>query len=281
MKIAISGSTGYIGSHLSEYLKKQGHEIIPLTRNFFQPGTQSLLTNRINGCDIIVNLAGAPINHRWSKTYKQILHASRIIPTQMLVKAINTQKQTPALFISASAVGFYSSQGCYDEYNNQKGSGFLAELCDQWEREAQKVHSQVRLVITRFGIVLSDDGGAFKRYARMGKMKISITLGSGKQSFSWITLHDLLRAINFIINTTTLHGTFNLVAPQTINNTEFSQQIAHYYHTLLNLKIPVSLLRLFYGEATSFLTDNLCVSPTRLQEAGFTFNEGKLEQFLK
>ena len=281
MQIAISGSTGFIGSHLSVYLNQSGHQIIPLKRDIFQEGMLPRLMETINGCDIVINLAGAPINHRWSKKYKKILYDSRMIPTQMLVTAMNSVKQPPQLFISTSAVGYYPSEGCYDEYSKQHGSGFLAELCQHWEEEAYKIPPSVRLVINRFGVVLSPDGGALKPYLCMSKMKVSTILGNGTQAFSWIALQDLLRAISFIIEKPSLQGIFNFVAPQVVSNTEFTNAIARHYHTSLTLKVPQTLLHLLYGEASGFLTNNSCIRPTRLSESGFDFQYKNLNQFLE
>lgn len=281
MQIAISGSTGFIGSHLSVYLNQSGHQIIPLKRDIFQEGMLPRLMETINGCDIVINLAGAPINHRWSKKYKKILYDSRMIPTQMLVTAINSIKQPPKLFISTSAIGYYPSGDCYDENTEKRGSGFLAELCHRWEQEAYKLPPSVRLVINRFGVVLSPDGGALKPYTCMSKIKLNTVLGKGTQAFSWIALQDLLRAIRFIIDTPSLKGVFNFVAPQVVSNAEFAKAISQHYHTSVTLKVPRTLLQLIYGEASGFLTDDLCVRPTRLSEAGFHFQCENLDQFFK
>lgn len=281
MQIAISGNTGFIGSHLSAYLYQSGHQIIPLQRNLFQEGMLPHLMEKINGCDVVINLAGAPINHRWTNTYKKKLYTSRIVPTQMLVTAINHIKQPPELFISTSAIGYYPSGNCYDEYSGKQGSGFLADLCQQWEQATNKLPPSVRLVINRFGVVLAPDGGALKPYICMSKIKLTPILGKGKQAFSWIALQDLLRAIRFIIDTPSLKGVFNFVAPQIVSNAEFSKAITQHYHTWATPKIPLTLLQLFYGEASDFLTGNLCVQPSRLLESGFHFQYETLEQFFK
>ena len=165
MKIAISGATGFIGTHLTRYLSGQGHEVTGLGRKWFGRGNADHLAKLMEGMDVVINLAGAPVNHRWTTAYKQELYDSRIIPTRMLVDAINRTDRV-RLFISASAVGYYPSRGCYDEYSHVKSDGFLAGLCRAWEAEAGLIRKSARLIITRFGVVLSPEGGAFLQLIR-------------------------------------------------------------------------------------------------------------------
>lgn len=280
MKIAISGATGFIGTHLSGYLADKGYRIVPLKRELFKREHFSQLRDIISSSDAVINLAGAPINRRWTQSYKQILLESRLNTTATLVDAINTSATPPRLLISASASGYYPSTGCYDEYDTPPASGFLAELCRRWEAEARKTTSQVRLAITRFGIVLSPDGGAFKQLKQITKMKIAAIIGPGTQPFTWVDLQDLLRAMALIIEIPTLSGNFNLVAPQNITNAQFTRQLAHSAHTLITLKIPSPFFRLIYGEGATFLTQGQCISPKRLVEAGFQFHSDNIQEFL-
>lgn len=281
MKIAISGASGFIGTHLSAFLAVRGHQITPLGRNMFRKEEFPRLLNIISESDIVINLAGAPINRRWTSGYKKILKDSRIIPTSSLAEAINTASKQPQLFISASAVGYYPTIGCYDEYNTQPGSDFLAELCQEWEAEARKVSPEVRLAITRFGIVLAPDGGALRQLLQAAAMKLTTVIGSGNQPFTWVDLQDLLRAMVFIIDTPELNGIFNLVAPCQITHAEFSRELALHTHTLMTLKIPAYFFRLLYGEGAGFLTRGQCVSPTRLSESGFRFTSENISDFFK
>ena len=133
MKIAISGASGYIGRHLTTFFEGKGYEIVSLDRNLFKEEQFSLLCRRVAQCDVVLNLAGAPINKRWTNAYKQELYNSRIGVTRQLVRAINANEIMPRLFISISAVGYYSSVGEYDEYNAEQGDTFLARLCSDWE----------------------------------------------------------------------------------------------------------------------------------------------------
>ena len=214
MKIAISGASGFIGSHLAGYLTAQGHQVVPLGRGYFSgfpapgpgvigdrawDGAMGRLVAALEGCGAVVNLAGAPIDRRWSDTYKEELYASRIGPTRRLVEAIGALETPPGVLVSASAVGYYPAEGCYKETDARKGTGFLSDLCAAWEQEAQRVPPGVRLVVTRFGVVFSPGGGAFPRLARPFRMGVAARLGDGSQNVSWIALEDLVRAIGFVL----------------------------------------------------------------------------------
>ena len=146
MNIAISGASGFIGKHLTEYLTEAGHRVIPLGRPMFREGTSGHLIQALSHCDVIINLAGAPISKRWTPEYKKELYDSRIKVTHCIIRAMDAVKTKPRLMISASAVGYYPEEGTFDEYTNTRGSGFLAELCHAWEKEARRCPSQTRLV---------------------------------------------------------------------------------------------------------------------------------------
>ncbi len=132
MNIAISGASGFIGKHLTEYLTEAGHRVVPLGRPMFREGTSGHLIQALSHCDVIINLAGAPISKRWTPEYKKELYDSRIKVTHCIIRAMDAVKTKPRLMISASAVGYYPEEGTFDEYTNTRGSGFLAELCYAW-----------------------------------------------------------------------------------------------------------------------------------------------------
>lgn len=280
MNISISGATGFIGSYLTSFFSKQGHTVIPLGREVFLPQNRQQLFELISQSEVVINLAGAPINHRWTDSYKNTLYESRIKTTRKLVEAIRESSRTQ-LFISTSAVGYYSDTGCHDEASSQQGTGLLADLCEKWEKEAHNIPSHVRLVITRFGVVLDFQGGAFKELIRSVPFKITATIGNGKQYFSWIDIKDLARAISHLIKHTELEGIFNLVAPQYLTQKELTQNIAQYYHTYITISIPHFLLQILYGEASTLFTQGQCVIPKRLIQSGFNFRTPTITQFLE
>ena len=277
--IAMSGASGFIGTAVGKYLTQCGHHIIPITREILQKENRAL-EKILSHCDAVINLAGAPINHRWSKSYKQQLYDSRILVTRKLIEAANHASQVKT-FISTSAVGYYPSTNCFDEVSGHKGEGFLSDLCQAWENEASKLSAEKRLVITRFGIVLAAQGGAFEQMIRTVPIGIATIIGSGKQPFSWIDIVDLCRAFEFILSTPQLSGIINLTSPEHLTQKEFMKIMGKHYHTFLTLHIPAFVFKLQMGEAASFLLKGQCAEPVRLQQSGFSFISPDLESFLK
>lgn len=283
MNIAMTGATGYIGRHLSKYLtEKGGHRVIPLGRSMFREGMSGLLVQTLTHCDVIINLAGAPINKRWTPEYKQELFDSRIVVTHRIIRALNAVKTKPKLMISASAVGYYPTSGDSDEYTRTRGDGFLSDLCYAWEKEAKRCPEPTRLVITRFGVVLSPDGGAMEQMLRpLHLMKVAAAIGPGTQAFPWIDIRDLCRAMEFFITHEETHGVFNLVAPQQVSQETFARVMGGAYHAWTTFIVPQKVFRMLYGEAASFLTAGQNVHPTRLEEDGFRFSVPTVEQFFE
>ena len=277
--IAMSGASGFVGTALGNHLSQCGHHIIPITREMLQK-EDNTLEKILSNCDTVINLAGAPINHRWNKSYKQQLYDSRILVTRKLIKAANLSSRIKT-FISTSAVGYYPPGDCYDEFSGHKGNGFLSDLCQHWENEASKLSCEKRLVITRFGIVLAAQGGAFEQMIRTVPTGITNVIGNGKQPFSWIDIIDLCRAFEFILDSSQLSGAINLTSPQHLTQGEFMDIVGKHYRTFLTVHIPAFVFKLQMGEAASFLLNGQCVEPTRLLQSGFTFSSPDLESFLK
>lgn len=282
MNIAISGASGFIGKHLTEYLTEVGYRVIPLGRSMFRESSFDYLIQTLSCCDVIINLAGAPIGKRWTPEYKKELYDSRIKVTRRIIRAMEAIKSGPRLMISASAVGYYSEEGMSDEYINTRGTGFLAELCYAWEREANCCPPHVRLAITRFGIVLSPDGGAMRQMLRPIRMtRTAGVIAPGTQPFPWISIRDLCRALEFIITHQEMSGVFNLVSPQQISQYKFTQVMATRYRAWMKVVVPRWIFRVRYGEAAAFLTSGQNVRPTRLLEYGFYFVKPTIEEFFQ
>lgn len=268
MKIAVTGATGFIGHRLCQYLRDQGYYIEPIGRELL--GNMYALQAIVADCDAVINLAGAPINHRWNREYKQKLYDSRIITTRKIVEAINNTSKCRVL-ISASAIGYYPSTGCYDEYSKNRGNDFLADLCQKWEEQAQMVKPSVRLIIARFGLVLSKDGGALKKLMLGQKFGVTAILAKGDYPFSWIASEDLMRAIEFILKHEMIHGTVNCTVPDALTMRQFMIQLAQYNNSILVISIPKFILQLMYGEVATFFTNGQCVYPKKLMDNGFRF----------
>ena len=273
--IGITGASGFIGTSLTLYLEEQGYTVRPLNRGFTLAD--------VDDCDIIINLAGASINRRWSNSAKKLIRESRIETTKRLVGFLNksVSKRT-SLLISTSAIGIYPSSKSksktdndhktYDEYSPELGDDFLAQICIDWENEALKANSKIRVVIARFGVVLSNKGGALPKMSLPFKFGLAGTIGNGQQPFSWIALEDLSRAFAFLIEKEELSGFFNLTSPNPVNNDQLTKTLAKHYKCAIKFKIPSFLFKAAYGEASTLFTDGQRVLPKRLIENGFLFN---------
>lgn len=280
MKIAVSGSTGFIGKHLVQQLVERGHQIVPVRRELLQENSFQYLVAAMRGCDAVINLAGASINHRWTDAYKKELYSSRIGVTRQLVRAMHELEKKPDVMISASAVGYYPSQGEYDEYAMERTEGFLAALCRDWEAEAGKCPQETRLVITRFAVVLSPDGGALPQMLLpLRWFRLSPVIGNGRQAFPWIGLTDLCRALVFLVEDGEACGIYNLTSPQMITQRYFAEVSGKAYHAWGLLPVPAWFFKLLYGEAASVMIAGQKVRPRRLLDAGFTYLNPTIEQF--
>lgn len=280
MKIAISGASGFIGQNLTNYFKGKGYLVVALPHSMFQSASNTDLKDALTNSDVVINLAGAPINHRWTKSYKQTMYDSRIITTRKIVEIINCLEKKPQLLISTSAVGYYPSKGCYDEYSSTKGDGFLSDLCERWEQEAYKVSPDVRLAITRFGVVIAKRGGAFQKIALSMKFKIATAIGPGTQYFPWIYINDLLDAMQHIINQPSVNGIVNFVAPEKITNYQFTKTIAESKNCFITITVPKIFFNILLGQASSFITEGQCVIPQKLVNSGFSFKAPTIDKLI-
>lgn len=280
MKIAISGSTGFIGKHLSESFISRGMTVIPLLHYMFLSSSDAVLKKTLHGCDMVINLAGTPIDRRWTAAHKEQILQSRITTTRKLVEAINSMNDKPYLFISVSAVGVYPAQGIHTEKSREHDDGFLASVCSRWESEAKKISSDTRLVITRLGVVLASDGGAFPKLLFPFRYYLGGKIASGKQGFSWIHIDDLVCAIRFIMHNPELSGVVNLVAPQPVSNREFTEEAGRALRRPHWFTYPTLLFKIFYGEGHVTVTGGQYVFPLRLLTAGYDFRYPSIKKAL-
>jgi uncharacterized protein len=279
-KIAISGASGLIGSHLTNHFKSRKWEVIPLGRKDFG-GSLEALADKIEMADFLINLAGAPIIKRWTKKHKEEIYNSRILTTRKMVQAIELVKNKPALMISASAVGIYDHECVQDEHSNQLAGDFLSKVCIDWEAEAEKVSPPTRLAIIRLGIVLARKGGALKTMLPIFKLGIGGKIATGSQPFAWIHVDDVVKAIEFIIQDPEAKGVFNFVAPHLINNRQFTVALGKAVKRPAFMFVPALALRLLYGKAAVTLTRGQKVVPMRLKKAGFDFKFKEIEKALE
>lgn len=288
MKVLVTGSTGLVGTAVGNELAREGHTVCRLIRPVstvaggakegfdvaWNPATGQLGGAGV-GADAVVNLAGASIaGGRWTKARKQLLRTSRIDTTRALVGALAKMNARPRVLVSASAIGIYGDRG--DERlteESEPGTDFLAGLAQDWEAEALKAEALgIRVVLTRFGIVLARHGGALAKMLLPFKLGVGGSLGSGKQWMSWITLEDVVGAVRFAIENGSVRGAVNVVAPQPVQNAEFTQALAKALRRPGLFPAPAFVLRLALGEmADALLLSSQRVSTQKLQGLGYQF----------
>jgi uncharacterized protein len=305
MNILMTGATGLVGTALIIKFKTEGHTIYRLTRAetpkrdakelgvFDVPWNPS--SGEIRGpdgsgslqvpaaIDAVINLAGAPVvGGRWTKDRKALLRSSRVDTTRGVVRAIAKMDKRPQVLISASAIGYYGNRG--DELVTEKsapGSDFLAELAKEWENEAIKAEEfGVRVVLLRFGIILTKQGGALPQMMTPFKFGLGGKLGSGRQWTSWITLQDVVAIIQEALRNDSWRGPLNLVAPQAVRNSDFTKSLAKVMHRPAIFAAPAFALRLAMGEMADTLLGGARVAPQVLEQQGYRFVHANLDEAL-
>lgn len=271
-----------IGSALMPFLEALGNFVTPLRRGEdFDPARGVITKAKLENYDVIMNFCGASlVTSYWTKTRMQELYSSRILSTRLLASTIPTLHKPPQLFLSASAVGFYGSRG--DERLTEHsgcGSGFLANLCKDWEHEAELARTAAtRVVCLRMGVVLAKHQGALAKMVPAFKWGFGAKLGSGSQWMSWIMMRDLLWLIEFIVRHEAISGAVNASAPFPVTNKEFSEKLAKALSRPCFFRIPGWFLRLLFGKmADETLLVSTRALPEKIQAAGFQFSHPELQ----
>lgn len=292
MKILLSGANGFIGSALVPFLEAHHHEVVQLVRKPTSPNqipwtpeSDRLNLASLTDVDAVVHLAAHNVaSRRWTAAQKTQIQNSRLAGTTLLARAIQHLHPVPAAFLSASAVGYYGDRA--DQLLDESalpGSGFLADVCQQWEQAASFLSGQgIRVAFLRFGLVLSPTGGALARMLLPFKLGLGGVIGSGQQYWSWISLLDSLRAILFILNNPILAGPVNVVTPQPVTNQQFTQTLGQALRRPAFLPMPAALARLVFGEmANELLLASARVKPAKLLQQNFDFLHPTLTEVLK
>lgn len=288
--IAVSGSTGLVGSALCRQWTKLNHQVIRLVRSptnepdCIAPWQSASEAEKLSGVDVVVHLAGKPIaDTRWTDKVKSQIRDSRVGPTRELCKSLARLSQPPKVLVCASAIGIYGSRGddVLDE-QSAPGTDFLADVAQQWEAACQSaVDSGIRVVQARFGVILSADGGALKQMLLPAKF-LGGSLGSGRQWWSWVALDDAIGAIQHAINHQSVSGPVNVVSPEPIRNRDFAKTLGQVIGRPAIFPAPAIALRLALGEmADALLLSSARVIPRKLNESGYVFQYHDLERYLK
>lgn len=280
MNYLITGGTGFIGRNLISDLYKNGDFIKVLSRSDGVSIDNCEVVQSLDeikdddSIDIIINLAGRPVDHLWTDSIKKDLIESRVNITNSLLKLIQRLNSKPKVMISASAIGYYGPyNGAVLDENSEPRSSFTNSLCDSWEKEACKATEEgVRVCITRFGIVLGRDGGFIKKVFVPFSLGLGGKVGDGSQIFSWIHIKDVINGIKFLIQCDQCSGKYNFVSPDVVTNEEFMKCIGKVLNRPVLLSIPDMFLKLALGEmAEELLLTGNEVKPQKLLSEGYKF----------
>ena len=284
MKIAVTGSTGLIGAALTASLRADGHQVVRLVRRpphaaneiRWDPRAADAGDPALAGIGACVHLAGAGVgDHRWTRTYKAEIRASRVLATRALATVLAAQAAPPKVLITASAIGWYGDTGGREvTEDSPSGHGFLSRVVADWEAAAAPAaQAGIRVAHLRSGLVLGKGGGVLARLLTPARFGALPRFGTGTQVMSWISLSDEIAAIRFLLTTGTASGAFNLTAPNAVTNSELTAAL---HHALRRpdfpwLRIPEPALHLALGDMSSELLTSARVIPKRLTGAGFEF----------
>jgi uncharacterized protein (TIGR01777 family) len=290
-KIFVIGGTGFIGSHLISKLLKEDFEIYVLARNkekakkipfpckvvFGDPTKEGDWQNQLNTADIVINLAGQNIFSRWNENYKKLILESRVKSTENIVSSL----KKGAFLVNAGAIGYYGDKGeTLVTEDSSPGDDFLAKVCIEWEKSALKAKEKGgKVIITRFGIVLGK-GGMLSKILPIFKWGLGGTLGKGNQWFSWIHIDDLVSAILFLIKNEK-EGIYNFVSPNPVTNKEFTKTLGNILKRPTFFRVPIFVMKLFFGEVANAITSSIKAYPKNLLSAGFNFKFENIKSALE
>ena len=293
MKVAITGSTGLIGSALVRSLEADGHQVTRLVRGqpsgprqvAWDPTGGVIDAAGLEGHDAAVHLAGAGLgDHRWTDDYKAKVLDSRVAGTSLLAETLASLDRPPAVLASGSAVGYYGDRG--DEELTEAsppGTGFLADVVQAWEAAAMPARQGgIRVALVRSGVVQSPQGGALKRLLLPFKLGLGGRIGSGRQWLSWVSLDDEVGAIRHVLGDESVSGPVNLTAPNPVTNAEFTRALGRVLHRPTLLPTPTPALQLVLGRelVSEMLLGGQRVLPAVLQASGYSFVHPSLEEAL-
>jgi uncharacterized protein (TIGR01777 family) len=294
MKIVVTGGTGFIGEALVRRLLARGDDVAVLTRDparvragrglEWDGRTQGAWSAEAARADAVINLAGENISEgRWTAARKQRLVDSRLNATHAVVEALQREPSRPRTLVNASAVGDYGDRGeeVLDE-SSRRGEGFLAQLVEQWESAARAAEPLARLVIVRFGVVLAPGGGALKKMSLPFRFGAGGRIGSGRQWMSWIAREDVLRMMEWAIDTHAAHGVYNATSPEPVRNRDLARALGLALHRPSFMPAPAFALRLALGQmADEALLASQRAVPAHAAAEGFTFSLPSIDAALR
>jgi len=283
MRVAVTGATGTIGREVVRQLRERGDEPVAVSRDPGSAGMDAVGWEDLDlgGFDAVINLAGSPIDQRWSDEAKQKIRDSRIDSTRRVVDALRAADPRPRVLVSQSAEGYYPRGQAPVSEDTPAGSGFLSDVVKDWEGEARKAEELgVRVVTARTGVVLSGSGGALPKMLTPFKLGVGGPVAGGAQPFPWIDVEDAAGALIFLMDDDEARGPVNLVAPDKHTNKTFTKALGRAIHRPTVFPIPSLAIKMMYGEMGSTVTEGSNPDPAKLLALGYTFKHPKLESAL-
>tara|TARA_Y100001936_G_scaffold45652_2_gene44498 strand:+ start:2252 stop:3163 length:912 start_codon:yes stop_codon:yes gene_type:complete len=295
--ILITGGTGLIGTKLYKFLKEKHFNVIVLTRReslsienkdfvLWDPEKNILDTNKIENIDCVINLAGESIDgSRWTNKYKKRIMDSRVISTRFLFTKLKSLKNKPKVLVSASAVGCYHEDTLNEQdETSDLNHNFLGDVVKKWEFESRKFEDiGIKTSILRIGVVLSKEGGMLRKLYPLFLLGLGVPIGSGKQILSWVHIDDMVAIIFKCINEN-LSGIFNIVAPEKINNIDFTKLLSKrisFIRLPSFIKAPKFLVRIIFGEQSTLVLNGLNISSKKIEKIGYVFKFPTMDGALK
>ena len=295
MNVLITGGTGFIGKQLIQLLLKQGHSVTNLStqRNqervisehfqhvYWNPTSKEINKKLLPEIQGVIHLAGFSVANKWTAANKALMVSSRISSTEFLCELLNEMNSKPAVFVGASASGFYKNSAEVQDETAEKGTGFLSDLTQQWEEACSTLESSIRKIHLRIGVVLSANDGALKKLTPIFKAGIGSAVGDGKQYMSWVHEQDLIELFSYCISNDVPSGVYNATSTTPVTNQEFSKTLAQVLHRPFFLpKTPAFFLKLIFGEMAQLVLVSQRLSNAKITSTGFQFQFKTIQEAL-
>lgn len=295
MNVLVTGGTGFIGKQVIQLLLEEGHDVTNLTTQknqerrvsenfrhvFWNPHAKELHAELIPEIHAVIHLAGFSVANKWTQANKELMISSRIESTHFLCDFLNSLQKKPKIFVGASASGFYKNSYDWQDETSEKGSGFLSDLTNQWEKASDALHESIRKIHLRIGVVLSARDGALKKLTPIFKAGLGSAVGNGNQFMSWIHEDDLVRLFTHCISNDLKPGAYNATAPNPVTNKKFSKTLAQALHRPFFLpNTPEFILRILFGEMSQLVLVSQRLSSVKTESTGFNFHHKTIEDAL-
>ncbi len=292
MKILITGATGNLGNKVGFELAKAGHQLVVVSRTVKAAqekllfpaivicknlSTEVLSTEDFEGIEAVIHCMGETIDGRWTEAKKIEILKSRVESSKNLLKNL---PDSVKVVISSSAQGYYGDSGDQEiSESAPKGQGFLAEVCDEWEKPFREIKQ--RHVQLRTGIILDTQSGALKKMIPLFQKNLGAGLGNAKQYMSWISIEDMVQIVLYALSTDSVRGPVNCCVPRAVTNSDFTQKLCEALDVVQLPSVPSLVLKIGFGEMSSILTDSYRMVPKKLIDLGFHFSQTDLESYFQ